>query len=353
MTCVVADLIPDRQAMPDVAGEPARQDIQTLREALARSQCELQASRLALARQSRELAFYRAALDTLPTPIFAKNSELRFTFFNHAYEDFFGVSRDDYLGKSVMELDYLPLDERIAYQEEDARMLACQSVANHEKIYSSPLDGGGRTTLYWSRGFSDDTTGVAGLVGMIVDISGQKALQDGLRETVEQLVQAHEQVRTQSLTDELTQLANRRAAMLRLQGLFALTEAGELGFSLILFDLDHFKRINDSHGHDAGDTVLQAFSSVLREHCRQSDMVARFGGEEFICLLPGASLETAGHIAQRILQALQRPGVSPWPVTCSAGVAAFASGDTAAGLIKRVDDALYRAKRTGRNRVCC
>ncbi|MGL6070978.1 diguanylate cyclase [Craterilacuibacter sp.] len=352
MTSAAADRTPDRLAIPDDVGESSGQNVHALREALARCQCERQSDKLALARQSRELAFYRAALDALPTPIFVKNAGLRFAFFNHAYEAFFGVSRDDYLCKSVMELDYLALDERIAYQEEDARMLATQSMASHEKVYPSPLDGAGRAALYWSRGFADDTTGVAGLVGMIVDISGQKVLQDGLRETVEQLVQAHEQVRTQSLTDELTALANRRAAMLRLQGLFALTEAGELGFSLILFDLDHFKHINDSHGHDAGDAVLQAFSSVLREHCRQSDMVARFGGEEFICLLPGASLETAGHIAQRILQALQMPGASPWPVTCSAGVAAFAPGDTLARLVKRVDDALYRAKRMGRNRVC-
>ncbi|TIC86167.1 GGDEF domain-containing protein [Crenobacter intestini] len=321
-----------------------------LRQALRDCQLQLEAARLAHASANRELTYLREMMDALPAPIFAKDASLRFVFFNRAYEAFFGIQRDDYLGKSVLDLEYLPPAEREAYQQEDAAMLQTAGTATHEKAFGLP-GGEARTALYWSRGISDTQQQPLGLVGMIVDITGQKSEHQSLSQQFEQLVQAHEQARTLSLTDELTGLANRRDATLRLQALITQAELGCLdSLSVIMFDLDHFKAINDTHGHDAGDLVLQGFAEIMRRTCRQSDTVARLGGEEFLCLLPGAQAETALQVAERIRHALPELAASPCPVRCSAGIASLGPGDSAATLLKRADSALYRAKQAGRDR---
>ncbi|NDV11405.1 GGDEF domain-containing protein [Crenobacter caeni] len=321
-----------------------------LGQALRDCQLQLEEERLAHARARSELAYFREIIDALPAPIFAKDAALRFVFFNRAYEAFFGIERDDYLGKTVLELGFLPESQRQSYQQEDAEMLRTGGMAIHEKVFGLP-GGETRTAMYWSQGILDAQQHALGLIGMIVDITEQQAEHQSLSQKFEQLVQAHEQARTLSLTDELTGLANRRAATLRLQALITQAELGcRDGLSVIMFDLDHFKAINDTHGHDAGDLVLQGFAEIMRSTCRQTDTVARLGGEEFLCLLPGAQAATALQVAERIRNALSELAASPGPVRCSAGIASIGPGDTAATLIKRADSALYRAKQTGRNR---
>ncbi len=123
------------------------------------------------------------------------------------------------------------------------------------------------------------------------------------------------------------------------------------GMALAMMDLDHFKAINDTHGHQAGDQVLVDFSQRVSRQLRQSDRLGRFGGEEFVLLLPEASLDEAMGVAQRIRNSrTQVPGLPP--CTVSIGVASYEDGtDTIASLLARADAALYRAKNGGRNRV--
>jgi diguanylate cyclase (GGDEF)-like protein len=119
-----------------------------------------------------------------------------------------------------------------------------------------------------------------------------------------------------------------------------------------MMDIDHFKRVNDTHGHHVGDTVLQAMAGILRERTRDADALARLGGEEFVIVCRHAPLDGAVDTAERIRQAIAAydfPGVGT--VTASFGVAACCEGDTAETLLERADAALYRAKGAGRNRV--
>ena len=118
-------------------------------------------------------------------------------------------------------------------------------------------------------------------------------------------------------------------------------------------DLDHFKRVNDTYGHAAGDRVLAAFGDLLRQHTRVIDIAARFGGEEFIVLLPNTDLENAISIANRIRESLAACPIEslPDPVTASFGVAEMAPDESGSGLLRRADAALYEAKHSGRNRV--
>lgn len=155
--------------------------------------------------------------------------------------------------------------------------------------------------------------------------------------------------------DALTGLVNRRvlATHLRQQ----VTQHGERPLSLLIFDLDLFKRINDTWGHTAGDKVLQVFADILRRHCRNSDLVGRFGGEEFLAVLPNTSLEEAREVAESIrrdcsLTQIKVEGAEQAiQFTTSVGVAERHPGEAADELLSRVDEGLYRAKTAGRDIV--
>lgn len=152
--------------------------------------------------------------------------------------------------------------------------------------------------------------------------------------------------------DPLTGLQNRRAMEGELQIAVETHRRHRVPFGLIVIDLDHFKAINDVHGHEAGDKVLRAFSEVIRGSTRQSDRTFRFGGEEFAVLLPGTdleSLETIGENFRRRTAALFEK--SPPGITISLGAAALDDDEEWPVWLARADAALYRAKKTGRDRV--
>jgi diguanylate cyclase (GGDEF)-like protein len=152
-------------------------------------------------------------------------------------------------------------------------------------------------------------------------------------------------------TDPLTGVANRRTfdrSMLRCQEAW---DRRGVPFALILVDVDHFKQVNDRHGHQAGDETLQAVAQVLREHAGGDDIAARYGGEEFALIMPGADSGAAARTAERVRLALHDLD-RPVRVTASFGVAAVpADADSTAELIAAADAALLRAKAAGRDRV--
>jgi diguanylate cyclase (GGDEF)-like protein len=167
------------------------------------------------------------------------------------------------------------------------------------------------------------------------------------------LQEANESILRISQTDALTGLANRRTIDERMEEEIARTERLGCGFSVILGDLDHFKSINDEFGHLIGDRVLMTVARVISEHARPYDLPARFGGEEFMVLLPESTLAEAMTIAQRVrceVAALAIAGIDR-PITMSLGISTWGHGDTAGTLIGRADAALYEAKHRGRNRV--
>lgn len=166
-----------------------------------------------------------------------------------------------------------------------------------------------------------------------------------------------ETLRDQSIHDSLTGLFNRRYMEETFLRELSLAERMNSSLGVIMIDLDHFKRFNDTHGHDAGDIMLQEFGGYLLKNIREYDIACRYGGEEFICILPGTTLENALERAEQLRRDLmffkvEHLGRSLKSITISAGVAVYPEhGTSRAALVKAADEALYRAKRKGRNQV--
>ena len=159
-------------------------------------------------------------------------------------------------------------------------------------------------------------------------------------------------------TDTLTGLVNRRGLLARLEVEFSRSQRTQHPFALAICDLDHFKHINDTYGHPAGDRVLAAFAATLKDNLRNIDLAARWGGEEFAIVLPESDVNDALIPLERIRQAVAasriRHGAQEIQVTVSIGVANYDSATALAEhLLERADSALYRAKAGGRNRVLC
>jgi len=167
----------------------------------------------------------------------------------------------------------------------------------------------------------------------------------------------HETLLDLSTRDPLTGLANRGTALAEFQNRFGLSLRYNRPISVVVCDLDHFKNVNDTYGHGAGDFVLHAFGERVLANLREADLAGRIGGEEFLLVLPETDLGGARQLAERLRKAIASVPM-PLPtgalnVTCSLGIAERTAGDLEAGqLLARGDAALYRAKEGGRNQVC-
>ncbi len=171
-----------------------------------------------------------------------------------------------------------------------------------------------------------------------------------------QIAHAYDEIRQQSnhlmsftevRTDPLTKVSNRRALDETLETMFSLLNRYNQRFSIAILDIDHFKRLNDAHGHLFGDATLQSVAKNIDNNVRETDVVARYGGEEFVVIMPHTALEGAAIFADRLRAKVE----SQLNLTVSGGVAEALDGDTPQSLLTRSDAALYSAKAAGRNRV--
>lgn len=294
----------------------------------------------------RQLATRNAALlDGAGEGIYGVDSEGRCTFINRAALDMLGALEAMVLGQPTHALFHHHTEAGEPYPTEAcpiSRTLADGQLRRSENEWFWRLDG----------------------VGFPVSMTVTPVVEDGVRTGAVVVFQNQSQRRAQeqelrhlATTDFLTGLPNRRYFMERLEQEWSRLHRFGGQAAIMMLDLDHFKHINDTHGHALGDEVLKRFAQVLRQGVRRMDVPGRLGGEEFAVILPGASLDGARQLAERIRRAVQGLSVcdalgQPVPVTVSIGVASFEpETPVSEALLTRVDEALYRAKTMGRNRV--
>ena len=250
------------------------------------------------------------------------------------------------------------LDEQIA-----AMLGAATSAAGDAASYSASLKDGA-TNLDALHPGSDATAIIADLILQTRAMSQRTAsLEASLESASMELstVRADlEKARLESGTDALTSLPNRRTFDSKLVEAIAAASKSRQPLSLAFCDVDHFKKFNDTWGHKLGDKVLRYVASQIEKHFGASGFAARFGGEEFVVLLPSCSGPDAVHAAQdfcetlsgRVLK-LRNDGQEIGRITVSVGVATLQSEETPKAFVERADEAMYAAKRAGRNRVVC
>ena len=266
-------------------------------------------------------------------------SDLEIVFVNPAFTRMTGYAAQEVIGRRPGFLqgpDTDPEERRRIGEALRARQPVRSQVLNYAK------DG----RPYWLDmkiiPLADETGIVTHFAAVERDITDQKATEKRLS--------------TLAATDELTGLFNRRAFRSELGREIARSVRYLQPLSLVAVDLDHFKRVNDEHGHEAGDTVLVGFSKVAQRTFREIDLICRMGGEEFDILLPSTGLEGAACVAERLAQELRRSRFR-WHeieigITASFGVTTlFGPEDSADAMLRRADQALYAAKLAGRDRV--
>ena len=190
----------------------------------------------------------------------------------------------------------------------------------------------------------------------VTELEQQKAALEkamaNLEKSQDEIRLQNQELETLAKRDPLTGLANRRAFMEWFEIQFAHARAEGLDLQCLMADIDHFKRVNDSHGHAVGDEVICQIGQLLSTAVRNTDAVCRYGGEEFCIVLPGASKQTASEVAGRMCRTAHTPGFTRVPISVSFGTASIRSGAASvAELIDQADQALYASKKAGRDRV--
>jgi len=180
----------------------------------------------------------------------------------------------------------------------------------------------------------------------------EKILQEKVKQRTKELEQKNKELETLAITDSLTSLFNRRKLDEKLRNELLRAQRIKNDFSVVMLDIDHFKRVNDTYGHQVGDMVLVELAKLLKEVTREIDIVGRWGGEEFLIICPGTDLKGLIKLADSLQEIIQRhafPTVKE--ITASLGITVYNYDDDINSIVSRVDKALYKAKVNGRNRV--
>jgi diguanylate cyclase (GGDEF)-like protein/PAS domain S-box-containing protein len=297
----------------------------------------------------KELAMLRAVVANLPDMIYAKDAESRFLLANKAAAtNMEAASSADLLGKT--DFDFFPHELAAGFFDDERKVLLSgqPQVSKEEHIEGS--DGKTRCILTTKVPLFDAAGQAIGLVGIGRNITKLKAVEAELK-------RARDELAFKAAHDSLTSLLN-RGAILEMLGRELSRSVRENGRTTVLLgDLDHFKNINDIHGHPIGDEVLREVANRLVKTVRPYDLVGRFGGEEFLVVLPGCAapdaLARADHLREAIAASPILTADGPLPMTISIGVlvAQEWGKPTYEEVLREVDTALYASKAAGRN--CC
>ena len=286
-----------------------------------------------------QLGFTKSLMDSIPAPLFFKDIHGRYLGCNAAYEEFSGIPANKLIGKTVYDTNPPDLaavyatQDQVLFKQRGQQMYECEAVF---------ADGSRRDIIFRKNTFTNHLGELSGLIGVMLDITERK--------------QMEEQIRHLAQHDALTGLPNRNLLQDRYQQCCFRAEREQHLFSILMMDLDGFKQVNDTLGHDRGDNLLQQVAYKLKQCIRKTDSVYRLGGDEFVVLLDELhQREDARRVAELSCWSLSQPfklepdGIAR--IGVSIGIAIYPQdGLTIEALMKAADVAMYRAKAGGRNR---
>ncbi len=321
----------------------ARMELRQKQEALQRALKEREAAETQL-RTSDQL--FRAFMDASPFVSYIKDSERRYVFYNKRYCDSFNVTQDWLIGRTDEDVFSPALCE-------DIRATDLEALSQEGIVESlTPVETPSGTVDYW-KSFKFrcyDAAGQQNVAGISQNITAEYARDLKIREYQDKLEEANKLLAQLAVTDSLTGLSNRRSFDQRLEIDFSMARRRHRPLSVVLLDIDNFKRLNDTLGHAEGDFALRRLAMLLQQTVRLTDHAARYGGEEFTVILPETDTASALLWAERLRVAIRDFEWGKCPMTVSIGIATI--DDTVrdgAELIERADQALYAAKHSGKD----
>jgi len=291
------------------------------------------------------VAFSESLLQTMPVPVFHKNTQGRYTGCNSAFSEFIGKSKEDIVGKTVFDISSQPLSHE--YRDKDLDLLNAQDGVQVYEGKVMHAEGAVHDVIFHKARMVDSNGDPSGIIGVILDITERK--------------KTEQQIHQLAFYDALTQLPNRRLLMDRLRQAFAVGARNSQHGAIMFLDLDHFKTLNDTKGHEIGDLLLIEVAARLMVCVRDGDTVARLGGDEFVVVLETLKSDTqeAANQAERAAEKIQAALNQPFQIkgrthhtTASIGIVMFKGHeDGEDDLLKFADIAMYQAKTAGRNAI--
>ena len=279
------------------------------------------------------------AIDMLPSPIFIKDADCRYIACNRVFEKYIGLPRARIIGATVY--DVAPAELAAIYDKADRDLMADGETQTYETNVRY-ADGSVHDVIFYKSVFYSADGQPDGISGVILDITERKNLENELAQAARE--------------DFLTGAVNLRTFYELADQEFARYKRTGEAFSLLVLDLDHFKQINDTLGHEQGDDALRKFVQIVKANLREQDIFARTGGDEFRLLLPGTPQAGAIVLAEKIRGEVNRVNFEAQngsvTMSMSAGLCRSLPGDTGIDdIVRRADAALYEAKAAGRNTV--
>lgn len=289
-------------------------------------------------------ALLEAIINNIPNPVFFKDRDDVFRNVNDAFaKGIIGLEKEELVGKSLQSLSDKVSQEVIDFHYKQDRQLYKKNLTLEYDAVVQTNDGSMRDFKITKTIFRSDEGNVLGYIGIMTDITKHKEKEKKLQQLAS--------------VDPLTKLYNRRYFSKMANHLLHLAKRHEDDISLLMMDIDNFKAVNDTYGHDIGDKVIVVLANILQTMSRESDIVARFGGEEFIVLLPKTDKIGAHVIAEKLRKKVEELVLDVHETelhfTVSIGVSEInaKTEENIDKAIKRADEALYTAKRSGKNRV--
>ncbi|MBE8988465.1 CHASE2 domain-containing protein [Nostoc sp. LEGE 12450] len=307
-------------------------------------------------KRSRE--FLHHVINTIPDPIFVKNEQHQWIVLNEAYCRFIGYPNKFLIEKS--DYDFFPKHEADVFRQQDDLVFRTEKPQEHEEEFTNAH--GQTHQIATKRSLHKDAAGNFFLVGVIRDITQRKLMEEQLKRTAAELFQSNNELKLKedhlrylAYHDPLTGLSNRKFFAEQLYESLHWAQHNNLLLGLLFIDLDGFKQVNDTLGHETGDRLLMTIAGRLSNSLRASDTVSRLGGDEFTIILRAIpNVQIAAKVAEKILSSITKPIVLDGyaiRISASIGISVYPyNSQDSENLIKQADAAMYRAKHLGKNR---